>query len=188
MRRLMGSLLVCTLALAGVRLAPSAAAADAETTTSMAQAERGTVAQLESVPPPPSIARADTGTGRRVVYGKFFQHVWLFDDAGNVIRDYAVSGRWDQPDPGTYFVYSKSLFTCNVIHADVCMRYMVRFATGPLGGNIGFHEIPVRNGKPLQPDSLLGTPQSDGCVRQATADAQFMWDFAQVGTKVVVVP
>jgi lipoprotein-anchoring transpeptidase ErfK/SrfK len=35
-------------------------------------------------------------------------------------------------------------------------------------------------------DSELGQRLSGGCQRQADADATFMWDFAQVGTKVVV--
>ena len=79
------------------------------------------------------------------------------------------------------------MFTCNITHPDICMRFMTRFANGPRGDNIGFHEIPYWHGVPLQPDDLLGTPQSDGCVRQSTADAQFMWDFAPGGTKVVVI-
>ena len=33
-------------------------------------------------------------------------------------------------------------FTCNIDHPNICMRFMVRFAHGPLGDNIGFHEIP----------------------------------------------
>ena len=67
------------------------------------------------------------------------------------------------------------------------MRFMVRFAHGPDGDNIGFHEIPRNNGRPLQSDSQLGTPLSHGCVRQSTADAQAMWAFAGIGTVVVVV-
>jgi lipoprotein-anchoring transpeptidase ErfK/SrfK len=64
---------------------------------------------------------------------------------------------------------------------------MVRFAHGPLGDNIGFHEIPKRDGVPIQSDAQLGQALSGGCVRQATADAIFMWDFAGLGTTVVVV-
>jgi lipoprotein-anchoring transpeptidase ErfK/SrfK len=32
----------------------------------------------------------------------------------------------------------------------------------------------------------LGQRLSGGCQRQANADAQFMWAFADIGTKVVV--
>ena len=93
----------------------------------------------------------------------------------------------DQPNPGTYKVWSRSAYTCAIGNSATCMRWMVRFAHGPEGDNIGFHEIPRNNGRPLQSDAQLGTPLSHGCVRQSTADAQAMWAFAQVGTVVVVV-
>ena len=63
---------------------------------------------------------------------------------------------------------------------------MVRFAKGNRGGNIGFHEIPFQYGQPVQSIDQLGDPLSGGCVRQATPDAIWMWDWAQVGTVVVV--
>jgi lipoprotein-anchoring transpeptidase ErfK/SrfK len=33
----------------------------------------------------------------------------------------------------------------------------------------------------------LGTPLSDGCIRQAEDDAKALWKFTEVGTTVVVV-
>jgi lipoprotein-anchoring transpeptidase ErfK/SrfK len=62
----------------------------------------------------------------------------------------------------------------------------VRFAYGPGGGRIGFHEIPNRNGVPLQSAEQLGLPLSGGCVRQSTSDALWVWNWAYIGTKVVV--
>ena len=35
-------------------------------------------------------------------------------------------------------------------------------------------------------EAELGTRLSGGCQRQANADARFMWNFAPVGTPVVV--
>jgi lipoprotein-anchoring transpeptidase ErfK/SrfK len=65
---------------------------------------------------------------------------------------------------------------------------MVRFTKGPGGDNIGFHEIPTNNqtGYKLQSISQLGQALSGGCVRQAPSDAAYMWDWAPIGTKVVV--
>jgi lipoprotein-anchoring transpeptidase ErfK/SrfK len=74
-----------------------------------------------------------------------------------------------------------------MLHSDICMRWMVRFARTASNNNIGFHEIPRRNGVPLQTSDELGQALSGGCVRQATADAIAMWDWAQIGTVVVVV-
>jgi hypothetical protein len=64
---------------------------------------------------------------------------------------------------------------------------MTRFAIGPDGGNIGFHELPLRNGKPMQTVDQLGTYQGSGCLRSTTADAQFIYHWAHLGTSVVVV-
>ena len=67
------------------------------------------------------------------------------------------------------------------------MRWFVRFAYGDTGAAIGFHDIPVDAGAPVQTVGQLGTPTSHGCIRQRTADAKAMWRFAPVGTTVVVV-
>lgn len=140
----------------------------------------------EVVAPPDTGVPFLSGFGRRVVYSKNQMRVWIVDANNVTIRTYRVSGRFGQPTPGTYQVFSRSAFTCNIDHPNICMRFMVRFAHGPLGDNIGFHEIPKRDGVPIQSDAQLGQALSGGCVRQATADAIFMWDFAGIGTTVVV--
>ena len=67
------------------------------------------------------------------------------------------------------------------------MEFMVRFARTP-GLPIGFHSIPVnRRGTQIQSIEKLGSYQSLGCVRQKYSDAVVMWDFAQLGTPVIVV-
>ncbi|MCI0634451.1 MAG: L,D-transpeptidase [Actinobacteria bacterium] len=38
-----------------------------------------------------------------------------------------------------------------------------------------------------QSEAELGTRLSAGCQRQADLDAEFTWDFAQAGTKVVII-
>ena len=65
---------------------------------------------------------------------------------------------------------------------------MVRFATGGNGGNIGFHDIPYQYGNPVQSIAQLGQALSGGCVRQAVDDAIWMWNWADIGTVVVVTP
>jgi len=165
-------------------------------------ATRGSSIQMTPTLPPPTTTAppttaspgastdvpANSGSGRRVIYAKRAQRVWQVDSDGTVLRTYRVSGRMDQPNPGSYSVWSRSTYTCSSQNSHTCMRWMVRFAHGPEGDNIGFHEIPRKDGVPLQSDAQLGTPLSHGCVRQSTADAQAMWAFAGIGTTVVVVP
>jgi lipoprotein-anchoring transpeptidase ErfK/SrfK len=166
-----------------------------------ASATRGSsIQETPTLPPPPEeeptttvlAAPPDTGVpfasgvGRRVVYSKNQMRVWIVDDNNVTVRTYRVSGRMGQPTPGTYHVFSRSSYTCNIDHPNICMRMMVRFAHGPKGDNIGFHEIPKQNGVPIESDDQLGQALSGGCVRQATADAEYMWAFAGLGTTVVV--
>jgi hypothetical protein len=143
-----------------------------------------------TLPPPSDELPANSGEGRRAVYSKSLQRTWTVEADGTVSRTYLVSGRltWNQPKPGTYFVFSRSSFTCNIKNPSICWRFMVRFTKGPDGDNIGFHEIPKVGGVPIQSESQLGTPLSGGCVRQATPDAIHMWNWAPIGTKVVVLP
>jgi lipoprotein-anchoring transpeptidase ErfK/SrfK len=128
----------------------------------------------------------DSGEGRRVVFDMSAQRVWLVGGAGVVRRSYPVSGSvTDNLDPGTYEVYSKSKQAWGIDDSG-SMRYMVRFAHGDRAA-IGFHDIPVKDGKRLQSKAELGTPQSHGCIRQWRPDAKALWDFAPVGSTVVVV-
>ena len=129
-----------------------------------------------------------SGTGRRIVFSQGLQRVWLVGaHHDHVLRTYPVSGSLTHNlQPGTYAVYSRSRHAVGVGDSGV-MQYFVRFTQGPTGAAIGFHTIPTKNGEPLQTEAQLGTPQSHGCIRQATPDAISLWHFAPDGTKVVVV-
>ena len=111
------------------------------------------------------------------------QRVWLVGDANNLEFSYAVSGRVATPGPGTYSVYSKSRFASS---GSARMQYMMRFARGRSLA-IGFHSIPTDGrGRPLQSEAELGQYRSHGCVRQALSDAELAWNWAPLGTTVVV--
>lgn len=128
-----------------------------------------------------------SGSGRRVVYDISDQQVWLVEADGGIGRTYPVSGsRYDQVEPGVYEVYSTSPRATGW-HGTETMEHMVRFTRGERAA-IGFHSIPVaaETGEPVQTLAELGTPLSDGCVRQAADDAAALFDFAPVGTAVVV--
>jgi lipoprotein-anchoring transpeptidase ErfK/SrfK len=128
---------------------------------------------------------ARSGSGRRVVFDMSAQRVWLVGRDDRVRRTYLVSGSLtDNLKPGTYEVYSTSRHAVGIDDSGT-MQYMVRFAHGKRAA-IGFHDIPVDGGEPVQTRAELGTPRSHGCIRQARPDARALWDFAPVGTKVVV--
>ncbi len=129
---------------------------------------------------------ANSGTGRRVVFSQRVQRVWLVEADGTVGRTYPVSGSiYDNLQPGSYAVFSRSEQAWGIDNSGT-MRNFVRFAHGP-NAAIGFHDIPELDGRPVQTERQLGTPLSHGCVRQASADALALWEFAPLGTRVVVV-
>ena len=140
-------------------------------------------------PAPPAPAApavpAGSGAGKRIVYCVSCQRVWLVEPDGNA-RTHPVSGRAGVPRTGTYKVFSKSERAV-AGSRKATMRHMVRFARGRTLA-IGFHAIPRDlKGRPIQSESELGRYRSLGCVRQADSDALALWNFAPLGTKVVVV-
>jgi hypothetical protein len=132
-----------------------------------------------------TVLPVSSGTGKRVVFDISDQRVWLVAADGQVARTYSVSGSLtDNLQPGTYAVYSTSRWATGVDDSGV-MQYFVRFTHGARAA-IGFHSVPTKNGRLLETRGQLGTPQSHGCIRQWLPDAKALWDFAPVGTKVVV--
>ena len=155
----------------------SASAGSSDTTTT-------TTTVLAEVAPVP----IKSGTGRRIVYANRQQRVWVINADNEVIRTFPVSGMLGQPGKGTFSVFSKSPTSYSPEFAGVTFRFMTRFAIGRNGGNIGFHEIPIRNSKPMQTVDELGAFKGSGCLRSSTQDALFIYQWATLGTKVVVVP
>lgn len=131
-------------------------------------------------------APANSGSGRRVVYSVQQQRVWWVEADERVVRTYLVSGRANTPRPGHYRIYSRSRHTTS-LNGKARMEFMLRFAHGRTAA-IGFHSIPVDSrGRPLQSDAELGQYRSAGCIRQNYHDAAALWNWAPVGTPVVVV-
>lgn len=209
-----GSVTITAVALlAGVGILPTSAASgpgaasgsSAVTSTSISTGARHAIVPVASTPTPtPTITPTPTvtpttpaapvvtalpahsGHGKRVVYSEAGQRVWLVDADDVVRRTYLVSGSlYDNLSTGTYQVYSRSEQAWGIDDSGT-MRWFVRFAHG---GNaaIGFHDIPIDNGKQVQTRAELGTPRSHGCVRQKESDAKALWAFAPIGTTVVVV-
>ncbi len=130
----------------------------------------------------------NSGSGKRVVYDRAGQRVWAVDKNDRVIRSWLVAGsKYNNELPGTHKVFSRSEVS-TAWNGKAFLPKMIRWLKTDIG-NIGFHGIPrhVSDGSRYMKDSELGTRLSGGCQRQADRDAAFMWDFAQVGTTVVVI-
>ncbi|MCY4515845.1 MAG: L,D-transpeptidase family protein [Acidimicrobiaceae bacterium] len=122
-----------------------------------------------------------------VAYGLSAQRVWLFEADGTLYDTYPVTGRHSLPGPGRYAVFSKSVRSRS-LDGSLTMEHMVRFTHGRNGGAIGFHSIPrTLSGAPVQSIHDLGEPGSAGCVRQQDTKARQLFDWAAIGTPVVVI-
>ena len=165
--------------------APTEAATDASTDAAIEQATVEPIF-VDAEPADPAVPTA-SGEGRRVVFSESEQRVWLVGGDDQVERTYLVSGSvTDNLQPGTYEVFSRSEDAWGIDDSGT-MKWFVRFTRGPSGAAIGFHDIPIDDGALVQTKAQLGTEQSHGCIRQKTKDAVLMWDFAPLGTTVVVV-
>jgi hypothetical protein len=136
---------------------------------------------------PPLPDDAGQGTGKRVVYDRASQRVWAIDDEERIVRSYLVSGsQYRNEVAGTHKVYSKSEVATGW-NLTANLPYMVRYYETERG-HIGFHAIPYwkDSGEHLQTEAELGQKLSGGCQRQALLDAQFMYQFANIGTTVIV--
>ncbi|MDT0409167.1 MULTISPECIES: hypothetical protein [unclassified Streptomyces] len=121
---------------------------------------------------------AGSGEGKRVVYALGAKRVWLVDESGKASATFEVTPSTVDPAPGTYSVTSRA---AAVLGSDgVRIVKVVRFAvTG--GVVVGFSA--AADGSTPQPDPGSRT----GGVRESLKDADTMWDFADLGSKVVVV-
>jgi peptidoglycan hydrolase-like protein with peptidoglycan-binding domain len=132
-------------------------------------------------------ADSGQGTGKRIVYDRAGQRVWAVDDDENVVRSYLVTGsQYNNETPGVHKVYSKSEVS-TAWNGEAKLPLMVRYLD-TVRGAIGFHGIPthISDGSAYQTDAELGQKLSGGCQRQSNLDAAFMWNFADIGTTVIV--
>lgn len=114
----------------------------------------------------------------------------LFDNGKFVENFVSSTGAADTPTPtGTYEVYNKHPYALSNMF-QVYMPYWMAFTPD---GVYGFHDLPVwPEGHPEMPEGgkegieSIGSPVGPGCVRHNAHDSQKMYEWAEVGTKVVI--
>jgi lipoprotein-anchoring transpeptidase ErfK/SrfK len=126
---------------------------------------------------------ADTGGSKMIVIDKSSQAVGVYDATGALIDAFLCATAVSIPPVGTFKVLSKKAASQSLYDPSRFYHFTV-FMKSQKGNNVGFHSIPVN------PDGSLvgglGAPISHGCVRLEASKAKFIYDWAPIGTKVVV--
>ncbi|OPC81403.1 hypothetical protein B4N89_11000 [Embleya scabrispora] len=147
---------------------------------------------------PPAVP-ANSGTGKRVVYSLKDSHVWLVDEAERMLREYPVAAAPIKPQPGTFQVTLKKE-EAQTGSDGLRITYSVRFGAVqgvPLGFAATDTPLEQIDGGAKPGPSPTGTArprtsappakQSAG-IRSKPDDGVALWNFAPVGTPVIVVP
>jgi hypothetical protein len=164
------------------------------TTTSIAETTTTTVAeQTTTTSPAPVIDPNCPITPHGAVIDRTRQRAWLCDN-GVALPEFNITTAREQPDPGTYPVFAKSMNASSRLGGHYStMTHFVAFTRGErTGARVAFHTVPVlRSGEYVQPLASVGTQQrfgeSAGCIRVLPEQGQVVWDWLQKGDEVVVI-
>lgn len=177
-------------ALVGVGFLAAQAANSAPENRGIARTSTPTPTATATTSAPPKVVRPpipeNSGEGKRVVYALSQNRVWLVDEGsgGEIsLREYIVAPAPFQPPPDTYRVTLKK--EVSQIGSDgLQITHSVRFgAVGQVLLGFAATDTPLAQ---IKPGGTSGSAQSGG-VREEPADGLALWNFAPVGTPVIVV-
>ena len=166
---------------------PTTTTAPAPTTTTTAPAP------TTSTLPPPVIDPYCPITPHGAVIDRDRQRAYLCDN-GVALPEFVVTTAFNQPDPGVYPVYAKTMRTFSRFGGHYStMTHFVAFTRGKdTGARVAFHTVPkLKNGQFVEPLEGLGTlihwGDSSGCIRVLPEQGQVIWDWLQTGDLVHVI-
>ena len=151
------------------------------------------------IPDPPKIERnknpatkieeAKTYTKPQITTGKYidislkYQNMVIFED-GKVLDAYQISsGKKGLDTPiGTFKIENKSPRAWSKKYS----LWMPNWMDILPSGEVGIHELPVWPGGYQEGANHLGVPVSHGCVRLGVGPAKRVYDWADIGTPVIV--
>ncbi len=117
--------------------------------------------------------------------------MYLFS-GGAVAASYRVStGKYYPTPTGTFTIFNKSPLAFSDIYSVWMPYWMGFYYSNTLNASFGFHEIPyalVHGKKFVYPGDKVGTPSTGGCVALSFGDAKKVYEFAGLGTTVVIYP
>ncbi|MEP7204182.1 MAG: L,D-transpeptidase [Ilumatobacteraceae bacterium] len=132
-------------------------------------------------------------TPHAAVIDRARQRGWLCFN-GVALPEFVITTAIEQPDPGTYPVFAKSMRASSRFGGHYStMTHFVAFTRGEeTGARVAFHTVPVlTNGEFAQPLATVGSQMlrggSSGCIRVLPEQGQVIWDWLQKGDEVRVI-
>ncbi len=130
----------------------------------------------------PRVAKAIDRAGKAIIIDLSDQRLSYYQDGFRIATTPASTGKPSTPTPiGEYAINNKSPRAWSR-PAQLWMPYWMSF----IGGTYGIHELPEWPGGIKEGADHLGTPVSGGCVRLGVGPAQTLYEWAEIGTPVIV--
>lgn len=148
--------------------------------------DRLQVGQQITIPSQDVLTPYPVEPGKKIVINLDDQRMRVYE-GGELLHDWPIStGMEDSPtDRGTFQILSKEEMAF-ASQWDLWMPYFM--AIYRVGGDVhnGIHELPIlENGQRLW-EGHLGSPASYGCVILGIPEAETLFDWAEIGTLVIV--
>jgi len=152
----------------------------------VALADDGTTLQLAAVPVRVNKNTTAIGT-KKIVVDLSDQTMTLYQGRTAISVRRISSGKWSTPTPiGTFKTRNK----ITVAYSRPYSLYMEYWMAITPDGKYGVHSLPywkMRDGsRRYEGADHIGTPVSHGCIRQTVADAKSLFEWAPVGTPVII--
>lgn len=132
-------------------------------------------------------------TAHGAVIDRDRQRAYLCDN-GVALPEFVITTAIEQPDPGVYPVYAKTMHAFSRLGGHYStMTHFVAFTRGEeTGSRIAFHTVPVsKGGEYIEPLEAVGSLEhrgdSAGCIRVLPEQGQSIWDWLQKGDLVNVI-
>ncbi len=151
----------------------------------VALASSGAAVSIAAVPNKTNPNQAQIN-GKKILVNLKKQEMYLVENGVTISTRRISSGKWSTPTPvGTYKTRNK----ITVAYSRPYKLYMEYWMAITPDGKYGLHSLPywkTKKGKLYEGAAHIGTPVSHGCIRQTVADAKSLYEWAPVGTPVVI--
>ncbi|MBU4332209.1 L,D-transpeptidase [Patescibacteria group bacterium] len=114
------------------------------------------------------------------------QNLSYYQDGLLLGRNIVSTGRSGYETPkGEFSILSKNLKAWSKI-CHLWMPYWMEYYQSPKGWNLGFHELPIWPNGAREGENSLGQKVSGGCIRLGIGPAEELYNWAEIGTPVII--